>query len=305
VAAAYFFVRTAVLGGMGRSADQSASFLGKLVQVGSGLAHVATGSVVIRQPLAWLIGFAAWGLLLRATVRAARTRDVPVFGSFASFASFAPILWVALSVTPLLAASWIVGARYFYLPAVGVAWLAAEALTRARTPILVGAVAALAGLSAGQSWSRRADVLSYEARLSAARRAIADGLAHGYDTFHVASGIKDIDLAVKADNRFAAYESHLLILGDVPASFVVVPTSRGADLDFLLARPPVPPSGAYHFGDRLVVGLARRGDDPPLDEVIARLPSIRFIRLRLGPGGRIIPRDLTDTLKAQSIEGTN
>jgi hypothetical protein len=55
----------------------------------------------------------------------------------------------------------------------------------------------------------------------------------------------------------------------------------------------LPPSGAYGFGDYLIAGSPRRGEDPGLDEVTAHFPGIRFIRLRAGPGGRVIARDVT------------
>jgi hypothetical protein len=46
-----------------------------------------------------------------------------------------------------------------------------------------------------------------------------------------------------------------------------------------------------------VVGLARRGDEPTLDEVVARLPDVRFIRLRPTPGGHVVARDVTEEIK--------
>jgi hypothetical protein len=47
------------------------------------------------------------------------------------------------------------------------------------------------------------------------------------------------------------------------------------------------------------VGLARRGDEPTFDEVLARFPDLRFIRLRPTPGGRIVARDLTLEVKGR------
>jgi hypothetical protein len=208
-----------------------------------------------------------------------------------------PVVLVALTVLPLLAAPWIVGARYFYLPCVGLAWLAAERLQRFGVPVVVGVLCGLAGLGLGQDLARRGEVVAYEARLRAARRGIVAGLAEGFTTFHVDGGIKDLDLAVKEDPRVWSREAELLVLGDVPASFVALPgdQARGPDVDFLLARPPLPPSGAYRFGEHRIVGLARQGDDPTLDEVLARLPRLRFLRLRPGPGGRVLARDVTDS----------
>lgn len=289
VAFAYLAARTAVLGGTGRFGDPPAPLVGKLIQIASGLVHIAPGGVIASEPLGWLIGVAAWGALLVGLLRVRRTG-----AAGGGTLGIAAALWSCLSVMPLVAAPWIIGARYFYLSAVGVAWLAVQVLVRARLPVQVATLGLLAGLTTAQTFARYPDIASYEARLSAARRAVGDGLAHGFDTFHVASGIKDIDLAVKEDPRFAGHESHLVVLGDVPASFLALPPPRAATLDFLLARPALPPSGGYLFGQRRIVGLARRGDDPTLDEVLTRLPTIRFIRLRIGPQGRIIPRDVTN-----------
>ena len=298
VVGVYAVARFAVLGGIGRSGDIQTSAVGKLVQILSGLAHAPTGSVITHEGIAWLIGLATWGLLAITAARARwRSRGPEPEEAVAALKPVPALAWMLVAVAPLLAAPWIVGARYFYLPAVGLAWLAAEVLARARTVIVVGVLAALAGLDAAQFAGRSADIRSYDARLAAARRAVADGLAHGFNTFHVAAGIKDLDLAVKEDPRFAPHESDLVVIGDVPASFAALPRARMSELDFLVARPPLPPAGAYAFGDRRVVGLARRGDDPSLDEVLGRLPHMRFIRLRLGPGGRIITRDVTDTLR--------
>ena len=73
------------------------------------------------------------------------------------------------------------------------------------------------------------------------------------------SGVKDLDLAVKEDPRLAAVAGDVLVLTDVPASFVIVPPSLAAAATPLIAQPPLPPSGAYRFGAARVVGLARRG----------------------------------------------
>jgi hypothetical protein len=131
--------------------------------------------------------------------------------------------------------------------------------------------------------------------VAAARRAVAAGLAAGHHVFHVDGGLKDLDLAVKED---AALESGgVLVLGDVPASFALIPPGLEVAASTLLAAPPLPPSGAYHFGDVRVVGLARRGDEPDLDETLALFPDLRFIRLRSIPGGRVIARDMTTEIK--------
>ena len=89
----------------------------------------------------------------------------------------------------------------------------------------------------------------------------------------------------------------LLVLGDVPASFAIVPPEARVSGRLSTGCSPIPPSGAYQFGSTRVVGLARRGDEPALDEVIARLPDIRFLRLRPAPGGGVVARDATDEVK--------
>ena len=87
----------------------------------------------------------------------------------------------------------------------------------------------------------------------------------------------------------------------MPASFVALPEALGARVDFLIASPPLPPSGAYRFGARRVVGLARRGDEPTLDELLQRFPDTRFIRLRATAmaRGRVVARDVTEEIREQ------
>jgi hypothetical protein len=294
VVAAYAVARTVVLHGVGGLGDVPAAPAAKLVQVAAGLLHVMTGTQILGTVPALLIGLVVWALLLGATAREAwRSRPVLATG---------PVLilvLIAIAVAPLLGAAWVVGARYFYFPAALMAWLGAERLRRFRLPATVGVLGALAGLALGQDLARHTEVAAYEARLDAARRGVATGLGEGFQTFHVEAGIKDLDLAVKEDPRVRASEDQLLVLGDVPASFVVVPPGRPQAVDFLRARPPLPPAGAYRFGERRIVGLARQGDDPTLAEVTAHFPRIRFIRLRAAPGGRVIARDVTDTMNEE------
>ena len=293
VVAAYAVARTLVLRGLGGSGDTVAAPSAKLVQLAAGLLHVVTGTQTLGAAPALGIGLCVWLLLLGATAREAwRSRPLLATGPLLILAL------IALAAAPLLAAPWIVGARYFYFPAALVAWLGAERLCRVRLPATVGVLGALAGLALGQDLARHTEIAAYEARLEAARRGVATGLEEGFDTFHVDAGIKDLDLAIKEDPRVHAGEDALLVLGDVPSSFVVIPPARPAAVDFLLARPPLPPAGAYRFGDRRIAGLARQGDDPTLAEVTAHFPRIRFLRLRPAPGppGRVIARDVTDTM---------
>ena len=101
--------------------------------------------------------------------------------------------------------------------------------------------------------------------------------------------------AAVAPRRRSAYPDwHIM-----PTSFVIIPPALAdaAAACGLIARPPLPPSGAYHFGATRVVALARRGDEPSLREVKARFPDIRFVRLRPVPSGQIIARDVTDELR--------
>lgn len=276
--------RTFVLHGWGGSGDERAPLAGKLLQLASGLVHAGTGAAVLPEPLAWGLGVAALALVALAAVRVREARPA--------------LALVALSLVPLLGPGWIVGARYFYLPASGLSWAAAEALAARPAVARVMILVALVSLS-GLQWAvRRREVGAYEARLRAARRAVGTGAREGARVFHVDGGLKDLDLAVKEDPALASVASDLLVLGDVPASFVVMPPSLASRAAFLVASPPLPPSGAYQFGASRIVGLARRGDDPTLDEVIARLPEIRFIRLRPTPGGHVIGRDVTDEVKS-------
>ncbi len=290
----YLASRTIVLHGIGGSGDEATTFGGKCLQIGAGLIHAGPAADLLSDPLVLTLGIATWVALLVGTARLARSEVCPPF-------PWAPLAWIVLAILPLLAAPWIVGARYFYLAAIGIAWLAAELLAPTSIVVTVGVFAALAGFDVAQTVVRRTDVISYEARLSAARRAVAAGLDDGHTTFHIASGIKDLDLAVKGDPHLSRRDS-FVVLGDVPASFVALPGNRARDFDFLLARPHLPPSGAYLFGSRRIVGLARRGDDPTLDEVVQRLPGIRFVRLRLGPRGRVVYRDVTDAMLNSDTE---
>jgi hypothetical protein len=296
--AAYFAVRWQVLGGLGGYGEERASLPGKLVQLSSGLLHVVTGHDLVPQPVAWGCGAAFLGLGALGLVRRLRRREP---GGEGRRWAILPWLWTALAVLPLFAVGWIVGARYFYLPAVGLAWLAASSLaplSPAVTGVILLALAALGGL---QGARRSHEVASYDRRVQAAQRAVRDGLRHGHRIFHIASGVKDLDLAVKEAPDLRPLDEQVLVLSDVPASFVLLPATLAEPASFLVAAPPIPPAGAYRFGSRRIVGLARRGDDPTLNELVARFPDVRFIRLRASPGGRVIPRDVTEELK-QTLE---
>ncbi|HET6147861.1 MAG TPA: hypothetical protein VFH68_10035 [Polyangia bacterium] len=286
LAAGYLLARWRVLGGWGGTGDERAPLTGRLLQISSGLIHVVTGTDVFPEALAWGAGVAVLGVALLAVWRTRKSDAAPP-------AVLAPVAFIVVAVLPLFAVGWIVGARYFYLPAVGLAWLVGQALARAGAAWRVGGFLFMVVLGGVQTLARHDDVAAYDRRVEAARRAVIDGVDHGHRVFHIAGGIKDLDLAVKESPALRAAEDRLLILGDVPASFVAIPPELESAAAILVAAPPLPPSGAYHFGARRVVGLARRGDEPTLDEVIARFPDLRLLRLRLTPGGRVIARDVT------------
>ena len=284
LAAGFLLVRWLVLGGWGGAADDRAGLGGKLVQLASGIVHVVTGAAILPAPLAWTLGavFLA-GAVLHAARRQRGGEPAP----------WLPVAFTGAALLPLLAADWAVGARYFYLPAIGVAWLGGRWLKGASAAALAMVASTLLGLGFAQAIVRRHDVTAYDARVAAAVQAVSDGAAAGHTAFHVTAGIKDLDLIAKAQPRLRPFELRLLVLPDVPASFVVVPPALEPSLKFLTASPPIPPSGAYHFGEHRIVGLPRRGDDPTLAEVVSHLPDIRFIRLLSTASGGIVARDVT------------
>ncbi len=288
--AAVCLARRAILHGWGGSGDARAGLVGTLLQILAGFAQAFTGEAVFPPPLAFALGTMILALTVFAIARRGRGWGAPG-------ARFTPLVFALVAAAPLLAAGWAVGARYYYLPAVGLCWAVAEALEGAgvgpAARVTLAAVLLLVGV--GQAGERRQEVVSYDRRVAAARRAVAAGLGAGHHVFHVDGGIKDLDLAVKEAPALEA--GGVLVLGDVPASFVLVPPELEVAVAPLAAVPPLPPSGAYRFGDVRVFGLARRGDEPDLDEVLSRLPDLRFIRLRSIRGGQVIARDLTEEIK--------
>jgi hypothetical protein len=279
-------VRRLVLHGPGGSGDLRASPPLRAFQIASGLGHLFTGTALLPEVLAFGLGTAALALCVLASVRRREARAVPW-------------LFAGLALLPLWAAGWVVGARYFYLPAVGIVWAAAEAIGGAGPAARNAALVVLLVLGLGQAALRRREVASYDLRVAAARRAVEAGAGAGHRLFHIDGGIKDLDLAVKEDPALGPAAGEILVLNDVPASFAIVPRGLEGSASIVIAAPPIPPSGAYHFGDVRVVGLARRGDEPTFDEVLARFPDLRFIRLRPTPGGRIVARDLTLEVKGR------
>ena len=162
LAALVAVVRIAVLHGWGGGGEPAPAPLGRLLQLANGLTHLFTG------PLPEPLGFAAGTAALVLTVLAvARRRGEP--------GRFTPFLLGAAALAPLGAAGWVIGARYFYLPAVGLAWGTAEALSATAPAARAMVLIAVGLLGIGQAVLRRPDIVSYDRRVAAARRAVAAG----------------------------------------------------------------------------------------------------------------------------------
>jgi hypothetical protein len=140
---------------------------------------------------------------------------------------------------------------------------------------------------------RAAEVRLYRQAVAVASAGVDEGLVHGHRLFFVSGGVKDLDLAIKLDTRMLKAVRGAVVIPDVPASFIWLPSELADRLDFLLARPALPPSGAYKFGDARLVGLARREEAPDLDEVLTRLPELRILRLGY-KGGQFSVEDRTE-----------
>jgi hypothetical protein len=281
LAGGYLIVRFAVLRGLGGTNDPVAPWWGRGLQVAGGLVHAVTAYAPLPEALAWLVGGSS---LLAAGVFVVRTRRRAWF----------PVLWTLLALLPLPAAGWVVGARYFYLPAVGLMLMLALAADTRGTAVLIAAVSLLAAIGMGSTVTRTGEVRHYRAVLAAARDAVATGAQSGHTIFLVRNAVKDLDLAIKLTSPARHLPQPLLVIPDVPASFVWMPDALARRARFLLARPPLPPAGAYRFGGQNIMGLARREEAPDLDEVLARLPELRFIELVADGRDRVTGRDRTE-----------
>jgi hypothetical protein len=307
VAALYLAARFWVLRGLGGNNDPRAPVWAMGLQIVGGWVHAVSAYAPLPEWAAWLLGgsaLVAAGVALRSS-RAAR------LGA----------LWAVIAVLPLPAAGWVVGARYFYFSTAGLMLLLALALESRGTWLPTAVLVVLLGLGAVAANRRASEVGLYLRAVAAARDGVADGLAKGRRLFLVRGAVKDLDLAIKLDPKAPAAVREAVVIPDVPASFVWLPGaemetlggfpsprplpaalqparfarprafelrrakpgSAIADrLAFLFADPPLPPSGAYHFADQRIVGLARREDAPDLDTVLSRLPDLRILRLKLG-----------------------
>jgi len=267
VVAAYGVLRCAVLHGIGGSNDPRAPGWAAGLQIVSGCAHAISAYAPLPDWLALLVG---GGALTAAGVALRGSRLALVAG-----------VWALIAVLPLPAAGWIVGARYFYFCAAGLMLLVALALERVRPWVSAGVVLGLLALGTTAANRRAAEVRLYREAVAAAKAAVTDGIARGARFFLVRGAVKDLDLALKLDRASPPSVRSAVVIPDVPASFVWVPPSETERVAFLLAEPPLPPSGGYRFGDQRIVGLARREEAPDLDEVLSRLPDLRIIRLSL------------------------
>jgi len=156
------------------------------------------------------------------------------------------------------------------------------------------AIALLAAMGLGSTAARMGEVRRYRAVLAAAREVVAKGARAGHAIFLVRNAVKDLDLALKLTSPVGRLPQSLLVIPDVPASFVWMPQGLADRTRFLLARPPLPPAGAYRFGGQSIVGLARREEAPDLDEVVARLPELRSLSWSQTAAGQVTGRDRTE-----------
>jgi hypothetical protein len=280
LAGGYLAVRFSVLGGMGGSNDPVAPWWGRGLQMAAGLVHAVTGYAPLPEVVAWFVG---GGVLVFAGVFALRTR------------AWFPVLWTLLTLLLLPAAGWLVGARYYYLPAVGLMLMLAMAADARGSAFVIVVVSLLAAIGLASTATRMAEVRRYRAVLAAARDVVTKDAQAGNTIFLVRNAVKDLDLALKLTTPLGRLPQPLLVIPDVPASFVWMPDALADRARFLLARPPLPPAGAYRFGGQSIVGLARREEAPDLDEVLARLPELRFIELVTDGRGQVTGRDRTES----------
>ena len=284
VSSLYLVVRFTILRGEGGAGDPSALPYARAMQVAAGLLQVLGGYGPWSTEASLALGAVALALI------AWFTRKDGVGMRFA---------WSFVLVASLLLpfAGWVVGARYFYLPAAGLVLLLGQAL-RGRPVWVVGVLVCLfAGQSVVVGRARGRDIRRYETTLATAKQAVLASRAAGHRIFLFRGAVKDLDLALKLDHGIAPKIQDVLVIPDVPASFARIPADLRARTQFLLADPPLPPSGAYRFVGGEVVGLARRDESPSLDEVLDHLPDLRFIRLSHGEKGAVRWSDFTKDMQ--------
>jgi hypothetical protein len=255
--------RTLVLHGAGGTGDPGAGIPVRLLQILAGLITALVGTA-LPGLVAWTLGAGSLIWAARAALRRGERLDL------------VPLLLTGMAALPLLGAGWVVGTRYFYLPAAGLAILVADALQGAPVPAAL-AVLFLSGAGAAGALARGPELAAYRARLAAATEAVRAERARGHRLVRVRCGIQDLDLAL--DSRLTA---DTLVLTDVAVSFAVIPPSLREETAFLLASPPRPPSGAYAFGALRVVGLI---DAPDLGQRLPQLRQVDLFRRRDGSVG--------------------
>jgi hypothetical protein len=266
LSSAYLVARFAVLGGEGGAGDPSAIPYAQSVQVLAGLLRVFGGYGPWSTEGSLVLGA---GMVL--TMAWLTRRE----GAVATWAW----LFVLLASLLLPFAGWVVGARYFYLPAAGLILLLGRAMRGRPAWMMVALVGLFAGQSLAVGVARGREVRRYERTVAAAQAAVVASRAAGHRLFLFRGAVKDLDVALKLDRRIGPAIREVLAIPDVPASFAWMPPDLRTRAGFLLADPPLPPSGAYRFTGGELVGLARREESPTLDEVLDKLPELRFIRL--------------------------
>jgi len=204
VAGGYLMVRFRGAGGAGRRQRSVAPWWGRGLQMAAGLVHAVTAYAPLPEVLAWLVG---GGLLLFAGVFALRTRGRAWF----------PVMWTLLALLPLPAAGWVVGARYYYLPAVGLMLMLAWAAEARGWAVVMLCHRSAGSHGSGSTAARMGEVRRYRGVLAAARDVVAKGARAGHTIFLVRNAVKDLDLALKLTSPVGRLPQSLLVIPDVPA----------------------------------------------------------------------------------------
>ena len=160
VAIAYLVVRSLVLHGPGGANDPSAPWWGRAAQLLAGALHSVTAYAPLPEWVAWVAGCVLVGWVMVATRRR---------GPLAGFA----VVWVIATIAPLPAAGWVVGARYFYAPAVGLMLLLALALESVSGLASIFAVVLFLGLGFVSGRHRAGEVRLYRQAVASAPRPAA------------------------------------------------------------------------------------------------------------------------------------
>jgi len=212
--------------------------------VAAGLVHAVTAYAPLPDAVAWIRG-RDWASYGRGACAASPPRGEP-----AGFAGGVPsreglgtlsgfpcqcLVSCDLGVVRLSATAsggWVVGARYFYLPAVGLVLMLALGIdTRGAVGAMV-AIALLAVMGLGSTATRMAEVRRYRAVVAAARVAVTKGAQAGHTIFLVRNGVKDLGPGGQAHLASGGLPQSLLVIPDVPASFVWMPDGLASPRGF-------------------------------------------------------------------------